>query len=305
MASSGSITLRAWSVDMGSLGSGVCYNEGNASTFGRGRIGADITLNYTVNDSGLLSVSYGGVSYIGSSCWCVCAVRGYTIDIDFSTDGNNWSNIMHSWANNWQSCDTCYSGKANDVYRIAQDLSAGLTPVVLNQSGYVRARMWTPMACPTTAYPNAFPNDAASVATAVPVHIDVSWTARLRYDANGGSGAPGAQTKWYNETLTLSTTRPTRAGYYFVGWFTAASGGSQYGTTYSTNAAATLYAHWALNTYTLRYHVNGGSVTASGYSSSNSLVTYNGSTDFHTTPRLICYCTHHKLINSVCKGIIG
>ena len=47
MASSGSITLRAWSVDMGSLGSGVCYNEGNASTFGRGRIGADITLNYT------------------------------------------------------------------------------------------------------------------------------------------------------------------------------------------------------------------------------------------------------------------
>lgn len=223
MASSGSITLRAWSVDKGSLASGTCYNEQNASTFGRGRIGADITLNYTVNDSGLFSVSYGGVSYIGSSCWCVCSVRGYNIDIDFSADGNNWTNIMHSWANNWQNCDTCYSGKANDVYRIAQDLSAGLTPVVLTQSGHVRARMWTPMACPTTAYPNAFPNDAASIATAVDVYIDVSWTARLQFNANGGSGAPGEQSHTQtgdSYTFTIPNTVPTWEWHRFEGWST-------------------------------------------------------------------------------------
>ena len=35
-----------------------------------------------------------------------------------------------------------------------------------------------------------------------------TWT--VSYDANGGSGAPSAQTKTYNQTLTLSSTKPTK-----------------------------------------------------------------------------------------------
>lgn len=68
----------------------------------------------------------------------------------------------------------------------------------------------------------------------------------VRYDANGGSGAPGAQTKWYGETLTLSGTRPTRAGHEFVGWATSAGGSVAYaaGASYTANKAATLYAVW-------------------------------------------------------------
>lgn len=68
----------------------------------------------------------------------------------------------------------------------------------------------------------------------------------VKYDANGGSGEPSAQTKWYGETLTLSGTKPTRAGHEFVGWATSAGGSVAYaaGASYTANKAATLYAVW-------------------------------------------------------------
>ena len=83
----------------------------------------------------------------------------------------------------------------------------------------------------------------------------------VSYNANGGSGAPSAQTKWYNESLTLSSTKPTRTGYTFAGWNTNSSGiGTNYssGGTYTGNAAVTLYAKWTAITYTVSYNANGG-----------------------------------------------
>lgn len=83
----------------------------------------------------------------------------------------------------------------------------------------------------------------------------------VSYNANGGSGAPGSQTKWHGENITLSATKPSRAGYSFSKWNTNASGtGTSYnpGSTYSANANATLYAIWSANTYTVSYNANGG-----------------------------------------------
>ena len=83
----------------------------------------------------------------------------------------------------------------------------------------------------------------------------------VSYNANGGSGVPSSQTKWYGKTLTLSSTKPTRTGYSFQGWATSASGGVVYaaGGSYTANATATLYAVWKANTYTVKYDANGGS----------------------------------------------
>ena len=81
------------------------------------------------------------------------------------------------------------------------------------------------------------------------------------YNANGGTGAPAAQTKWYGTALTLSSTKPTRTGYTFSKWNTNESGtGTNYnsGASYSGNAALTLYAIWTANTYTITYNANGG-----------------------------------------------
>ena len=87
-------------------------------------------------------------------------------------------------------------------------------------------------------------------------------TYAIKYDANGGEGAPSQQTKIYGQNLTLSSTVPTRTGYTFQNWNTKADGsGTSYakGGTYTTNAAATLYAQWKINTYTITYNANGGS----------------------------------------------
>lgn len=84
----------------------------------------------------------------------------------------------------------------------------------------------------------------------------------VAYNANNGTGAPSAQTKWYDTALTLSTTKPTRTGYTFSKWNTNASGtGSSYssGGSYTANAAATLYAIWTANTYGVTFNANGGS----------------------------------------------
>ncbi len=43
-------------------------------------------------------------------------------------------------------------------------------------------------------------------------------TYSIRYDANGGSGAPATQIKTEGVDLTLSSTVPTRTGYSFMGW---------------------------------------------------------------------------------------
>lgn len=73
------------------------------------------------------------------------------------------------------------------------------------------------------------------------------WT--VSYNANGGSGAPGSQTKTYGQNLTLSSTKPTRTGYVFLGWSTSSTATEATylaGATYTANAGATLYAVWRI-----------------------------------------------------------
>ena len=108
-----------------------------------------------------------------------------------------------------------------------------------------------------------------------------TWT--VSYNANGGtaSSVPASQTKTYNTTLTLSSTKPTRSDstttykvtynvnggssshsagtatktttYTFSKWNTAKDGsGTNYaaGASYTANAAATLYAQWSSSSST-------------------------------------------------------
>ena len=83
----------------------------------------------------------------------------------------------------------------------------------------------------------------------------------VKYNANGGSGAPSSQTKWHGTALTLSSTKPTRTGYTFKGWATSSSGSVAYaaGASYTANASVTLYAVWQAKSYTVSYNANGGS----------------------------------------------
>ena len=93
------------------------------------------------------------------------------------------------------------------------------------------------------------------------------WNFTLQYDANGGTGAPAAQTYGTNDkytksyTFTISMVTPTREGYTFVGWADSSTateatrqpGGSclvsQTASGYNGGSVTkTLYAVWKANT---------------------------------------------------------
>ena len=72
-------------------------------------------------------------------------------------------------------------------------------------------------------------------------------TYTITYNANGGTGVPSSQTKTYGKSLTLSSTKPTRTGYTFLGWATSSSATKATytaGGKYTANSDATLYAVW-------------------------------------------------------------
>ena len=106
-------------------------------------------------------------------------------------------------------------------------------------------------------------NITSSKSNSIPLSVSVpAWTSyTVSYNANGGSGAPSAQTKWKDQALTLSSTVPSRTGHTFKGWATSASGSVAYsaGGNYTANANVTLYAVWQAYTYTVSYNANGGS----------------------------------------------
>lgn len=78
------------------------------------------------------------------------------------------------------------------------------------------------------------------------VTVYANWTQyTLDYNANGGSGAPSAK-KWYGQT-TVSSTKPTRSGYQFLGWddnYTATSVKYSPGSSINISENITLYAVW-------------------------------------------------------------
>lgn len=79
----------------------------------------------------------------------------------------------------------------------------------------------------------------------------------LRYDANGGEGAPSEQV-FNDSTIVNKNTLPTRTGYTFLGWALTKDGDVKYkpGDTY-TGDSATLYAIWQKG-FKVIYYANGG-----------------------------------------------
>ena len=91
------------------------------------------------------------------------------------------------------------------------------------------------------------------------------WTATLRsytatFNGNGGgTPSPSTITKTYGSELgTLPTC--SRTGYTFLGWYTASSGGTKVSSTTKITGTVTYYAQWSINSYTVTWNPNGGTV---------------------------------------------
>lgn len=78
-------------------------------------------------------------------------------------------------------------------------------------------------------------------------------------NANGGNVSTNSIKVTVGNTYSSLPT-PTRKGYTFAGWYTAATGGTKIvnGTSVTTAANHTLYAQWTAKSYTISYDANGG-----------------------------------------------
>lgn len=136
--------------------------------------------------------------------------------------------------------------------------SLKLQPGIPSRSDHVFAG-WATSQSGTVAYPAG---GTMAYGVNSPTTLYARWNPKVYFNPNGGTGAPGTQTKPYNADLILSGTKPTRVGYTFKNWNTAANGsGTTYNPSkpYSTNSPVTLYAQWTPISVTLTYNANGGS----------------------------------------------
>lgn len=158
-----------------------------------------------------------------------------------TSDGWNYSGIKGgagAYANNvggakeW-SGDVPVNGDTNIIQYSVYGIKKGRTAQDISYAGYVNLVGYA--AGSSTAYGS--------------IRIGAKPSHTVSFNANGGSGAPGNQTKWYGEILTLSATKPTRANYTFLGWATSSGGAVAYqpGGQYGYDQNVTLYAKWKLN----------------------------------------------------------
>ena len=85
----------------------------------------------------------------------------------------------------------------------------------------------------------------------------------LTFDGNGGKANETSRSVQYGGQYGALPTA-TRTGHTFQGWYTARNGGAKVSPSTTMGAASTtVYAHWAVNTYTVAFDSNGGSAVAS------------------------------------------
>lgn len=143
----------------------------------------------------------------------------------------------------------CVNGQWAGVDKTGVNVGTNSTVELVSKTLKVsKTRNWQSIDCIADVRVNGFAAGFSQVHVAVDVPPKPSHT--VSYNANGGSGAPGGQTKWWGEVLTLSSTRPTRANHTFLGWATSANGAVAYqpGGRYGADNNVTLYAVWKLAT---------------------------------------------------------
>ena len=93
------------------------------------------------------------------------------------------------------------------------------------------------------------------------ITLYAQWDATVTYNANGGTlTSPASESVREGATITAAPTNPDHAGCTFAGWFTAATGGTEWefgapGTGTEVTESITLYAQWDV---TVTYDSNGG-----------------------------------------------
>ena len=203
---------------------------------------ANSTANTWYYGSWTYPYQYGHSNYDGS------ATRAAIKFAISSPDNSSSSTITLSGATNFYE----YTGWSGSWLKIdGEQVATSLGPASGtsgNSTVYTRTKTVTRThSAQTKTYTVVSNNGANDSSVSVSVSVPALKSYTVSFNANSGSGAPASQTKWYGETLTLSTTVPTRTGYKFLGWATSSTATSatySAGGSYTANSGTTLYAVW-------------------------------------------------------------
>ena len=228
-------------------GSGTAYNAG---------------ATYSTNASVTLYAQYANPS-IGSLP--TPTRSGYAFD-DWYTSANGGTKITDSTKVTENT--TVYAHWKANAYTVSYNVNGG-TGSIASQTKTHDTNLTLTTTKPTgksfTVSYNANGGNVSSSSKTVSQTF-TSWNTAA--NGNGTTYNAGA-TYSANANVTLyaqyanpsigSLPTPTRSGYTFDGWYTAANGGTKITASTKVTANTTVYAHWKANAYTVSYNSNGGS----------------------------------------------
>ena len=219
----------------------------------------------TYKGNGSTSTTYSSTTTTFTSIWYHLGSSQTTTTIswnqakDYSVSANQVGNLtlVAKWTANTYTVTFNPNGGtvSPTTATVTYDSTYGSLPTP-TRTGYTFAGWWTAASGGTQI------TSSTKVTTASNHSIYAHWTANtytVTFDPNGGTVSPTTATVTYDSTYGSLPT-PTRTGYTFAGWWTAASGGTQItsSTKVTTASNHSIYAHWTPKTYHVTYNSNGG-----------------------------------------------
>ncbi len=165
----------------------------------------------------------------------------------------------------------------NDIKSTAYSISPN-SGASIDGNTFTATKAGTYTVTATITYnPDGYTSLTSTVSPTVTITVN-PWT--ITWNPNGGSVTPTSST--YDGATAVSLPTPTRTGYNFDGWYTAASGGTKIndiGTTTKPTSNITYYAHWTPKTYAITLNAN-----YTGGTNGSATATYNSNSVTNLTP---------------------
>ena len=240
----------ALSSDGTKLAVGAPHNNGNGSESGHVRV---------------YGFSSGAWSKLGSDIDGEAASDRSGTSVSLSSDGTKLAVGAHQNDGNGQS-----AGHTR-LYQYSSGAWSQLGSDIDGEAEYDNSGQSVALSSDGTRLAVGAPaNDGTMPGNALVGHVrvySISTSLSITYDSQGGSTVTdGDATTTTGGSITTLPTDPTRDGYTFSGWYTAASGGTQItaGAAHNQISDFTLYAQWTVNTLNITYDSQGGSTVTNG-----------------------------------------
>ena len=220
----------------------------------------DVANAFGNNSSALLNhfLKYGmKEGRIGNSSFDIYSYRGRYADLE------------KKFGTNWEAYYTHYLEKGKNEGRDGSPDYSTYTVNFISDGTIVKTETVTfghPANAPTISKNGyTYTWDKAYSCVTSDINVNAVWKGNsytVSYNANGGSVSTSSKTVTMGTAYgTLIT--PVRMGYTFLGWYTAADGGTKVEESTLVTLASnhTLYAHWTPNTYTVSFDANKGNTS--------------------------------------------